>query len=113
MDWRFLATISLTVILGIATIVLAIKHTKKKKPVWAYITRKIIGLGANAPPELKLTFDERPINDVYQTIFILFNKGNEAIRQNDITENVAIHFKGADILRHPPKGFYFSLHPYR
>ncbi len=101
MDWKFLATIIIAVAFFIATLVLSLKVTKKKEPVWAYTTRKIIGLGTDAPPEVKLTFDERPVNDVYQTIFVLFNKGNEAIRKNDISENVAIHFKEADILRQP------------
>ena len=90
----FVATIVLTV-------VLAFKLAKKKKLVWAYETTKIIGLGSNAPPELKLTFNEQPVNDVYQTRVILFNKGNEAILKDNVTESIIIQFKGAEILRQP------------
>lgn len=100
MDWG-LVSIPLAIILFIVTILLTLKVTKRKKPVWAYKTTKIIGLGSNAPPELKLTFSDRPVNEVYQTSFILFNKGTEAVRKVDMTEQVTIHFKGAKILREP------------
>jgi hypothetical protein len=101
MDWRFLATIILTVALGITTIVLALKLVKRRQPVWSSRTVKIIGLGSDAPPELKLTFNQQSVNDVYQTRVILFNKGNEAILKENVTESIAIHFKGAKILRQP------------
>lgn len=101
MDWELLTAIISTAAFGIATIVLAFKLAKKRQPVWAYKTTKIIGLGSNAPPELKLTFNAQPISDVYQTRFILFNKGNEAILKENVTESVVIHFKGANILRQP------------
>ncbi|MCK4388582.1 MAG: hypothetical protein KAW00_07390 [Dehalococcoidia bacterium] len=101
MDWRFLVTIVIVVALGIATIVLARKNVKKRQPVWAYKTIKIIGLGSDAPSDLELTFNEQPISDVYQTRFILFNKGNEAILKDNVAESIAIQFKGAEILRQP------------
>jgi hypothetical protein len=101
MDWRFLVPIISTVIFGIATIVLTFKLVKKRQPVWAYKTTKIIGLGSNAPPELKLTFNEQPVSDVYRTRVILFNKGNEAILKENVTEGIVIHFKEASILRQP------------
>ena len=100
MDWGMISTL-LAVIFFIVMLVLALKVTKRKKPVWAYKTTKIIGLGSNAPPELKLTFSDRPVSDVYQTTFIFFNKGTEAIRKDDMTESLTIHFKGAEILRQP------------
>lgn len=101
MDWRYIITIFFTIGLGITAIVLTIKLARRKKPVWAYTTMKIIGLGTNAPPELELTFNKRPLTDVYRTTFILFNRGNEAIRKEDITRNVTVHFSGAEILREP------------
>jgi hypothetical protein len=101
MDWRFLVTIISTVTFGILALILALKLARKRQPVWAYKTTKKIGLGSNMPPELKLTFNEQPVSDVYQTRFILFNKGNEAILKENITETIAIHFKGANILRQP------------
>jgi hypothetical protein len=101
MDWRFLVTLICTVAFGIATIVLALKLVKKRQPVWAYKTTKIIGLGSNAPPELKLTFNEQPVSDVYRTRVIFFNKGIEAIVKENVTESIVMHFKGANILRQP------------
>jgi hypothetical protein len=53
------------------------------------------------PPELKLTFNEQPVSDVYQTRLIFFNKGNETILKENVTESITMHFKGANILRQP------------
>lgn len=103
MDWGFIGTI-LSIVFGVAaviSIVVAIKIAKRRKPAWAYKTTKIIGLGTDAPPELKLVFNERVVPDVYRTILIFFNKGNESIRQNDVTDKVALCFCGAEILREP------------
>jgi hypothetical protein len=100
MDWSLLGII-LAVVFFVTTIVLAFKLAKKRQPVWAYRTTKIIGLGSNAPPELKLTFNEQSVSDVYRTRVILFNKGNEPILEENVTESIAIHFKGANILRQP------------
>jgi hypothetical protein len=101
MDWRFLVTILVAVSLGIAVIVLALRVTRKRQPVWAYRTTKIIGLGSDAPSDLELTFNEQVVSDVYRTRFIFFNRGNEAILKDNVTESVAIQFKGAEILRQP------------
>jgi hypothetical protein len=101
MDWRFLVTIVIVVALGIATIVLALKVAKRRQPVWAYRTTKIIGLGSDAPSDLKLTFNEQPVSDVYQTRFIFFNKGSETILKDNVIESIIIQFKGAEILRQP------------
>ena len=100
MNWTLLGLI-LTIVLFISTIVLARRLAKKQKPAWAHKTQKVIGLGSDAPPELKMSFAGKPVTDVYRTIFILLNKGNETIAQADVTETIAIHFKGADILRKP------------
>jgi len=101
MDWGTVVAIIVAVIFGIATIVLTLRRTRRKKPVWAYITSKIIGLDTDAPAELKLSFNDKPVRDAYRTIFIFFNKGRESIRENDVVEDIAIHFKGADILQQP------------
>lgn len=101
MDWKFIITLVGMVGFGITTIVLAARLARRKKPAWAYKTTRIIGLGTNAPPELRLTFDGKVIINAYSTIFIFFNKGNETIRKDDVTENVTMHFKGAEVLRQP------------
>lgn len=101
MDWGFTVTIFFTIGFGIATIVLALKLTKGKKPVWAYKTKRIIGLGTDAPTKLKLYYGNRPIDNFYQTKLIFFNKGNEPIRQHDVTGKVTFLFKEAKILRQP------------
>ena len=102
MDWTMLGII-LAPIFFIVTIVLAIRLNKKKKPAWAHKTRKVIGLGSDAPPELKMTFAGKPVTDVYRTTFIYFNRGNETIPQEHVTEPIAVHFEGADILREPAR----------
>ena len=102
MDWRFLVTIIITVVLGIITIFLALKLIKRKKPVWARNTTKIIGIGTNAPPELKMTFHGQSVDNVYRTVFIFFNRGTETIRKADVAEAVAIHFEGAKSYGHQP-----------
>ena len=99
MDWGIVATI-VAVVLGIATIVFGRRAIRRKKPVWASITNKIIGLDTDAPAELKLSFADKSVRDVYRTKFIFFNKGREPIRKNDI-KDIAIHFKEANILQPP------------
>jgi hypothetical protein len=77
--WGIAQTI-VTVVFGVATIVLTIvtiRLTKRNKPTWAYTTRHIIGRDAEAPPELKYVFGDRTVNEVYKTETIVFNKGND------------------------------------
>lgn len=97
--------ITLAVIFFVATVVLSVflafKLAKRKKPVWAFNMRRIIGIGTGAPPELKMTFRGLPVDDVYHTLFVFFNKGTETIRKADVAEAIAIHFEGAKILRQP------------
>lgn len=88
-------------VIAVISIVVAVKMARRKKPVWAANTEKIIGLETGAPTELKLYFSEKSINDVWRTFIVFFNKGNEAIREGDVTESIIIHFKGAQILREP------------
>jgi hypothetical protein len=101
MDWGFIVTIFFTAAFGIATIVLALKFAKRKRPVWAYKTNQVIGIGSDAPPELKLTFNDKLVSDVYKTELILFNSGNEAIRKDDVSNKICVRFIGAEILREP------------
>lgn len=101
MDWGFMVSIFLMVVFGIATIVLTIKLTRRKKPVWAYTTKKIIGLGTSAPRNLKLYFRKSSITNVYRTTFVVFNKGEKAIRKEDVTKRITVSFVGAKILEKP------------
>lgn len=103
MNWGLMQTV-LTIVFGITAIIaliVAIRLAKRKKPVWAYETTKIIGLGTDAPSELKLFFNEKQILDVYRTMIIFFNAGNESIRKNDVTDEICMRFEGAQILRDP------------
>ncbi len=97
----FALSIGLGTSLTVVAIILTIKLAKKKKPSWAYTTDKIIGLGADAPEELKLTFNDELVTDVYQTTFIFFNRGNEAVRKEDVNRPITMSFAGAKILRPP------------
>ena len=102
MDWKYIVAIIVTVVLGVTAIVQGFKLARKKKPSWAYTTKKVIGLGSDAPPELKLMFADIPVNEVYHTDFIFFNAGREPIRASeDVVKPITIHFKDAQILKKP------------
>ena len=101
MDWKFIVSIILAVVFFIATIVLAIRLNKKKLPTWGHTTNKIIGLGTKTPPELKLTYKDKQVTDVYRTLFIFINRGNEPIRSNDVTSRVNVNLSKSFILREP------------
>lgn len=101
MNWGTILSIALVIVLFVISTILALRLAKRKKPVWAYKTKRIIGLGTDAPAELKLYYGSNPVENVYQTRFIFFNRGNEAIRQDDVTEKVSLLFKKAKILRQP------------
>jgi len=101
MDWWIIVTVALAVGGIVSTVILTLKLHKTKKPSWAHKTQKIIGLGRDAPPELELLFNKKPIGEVHRTTFIFFNRGTQAIRKDDVTEDIAILFKGAKILRGP------------
>ena len=64
-------------------------------------SEKIIGLGTKAPPELKLLYNNQQVTNVYKTQVIFFNRGNEAIRHDDVIRNVTIILPDALILRDP------------
>lgn len=90
----------------VLTIVVAVRFYKRKQPVWAYKTKKIIGLGSDAPEELQIFFASIHVNEVYRTKFIFFNRGNESIRccegrDNDVSTKVTVHFGQGLILREP------------
>jgi len=87
--------------LGILSVYLLIKRIKKKKPIWGLKTRNIFGLGNNASPEVTLFFQSTKVDDVYQTKFVFFNRGNDIIREDDVTDNITIYFKGGKLLQEP------------
>jgi len=97
MDWGIIATI-VAVILFVISIALTLRLSRKKDPVWAYKTTNIIGLEANAPPELQLAYDGKPVREVYKTTFVVFNKGLEPIRENDVTAPITLSLGGGEIL---------------
>lgn len=83
------------------SVILMIKLNKKRKPVWTYSTTNIIELGATDPTELELLYKKESVSDVYKTSIIVKNKGNEAIRDNDVILNITLLFVGAKILDEP------------
>jgi hypothetical protein len=103
MNWGLVGVIATVTfgIVAIIAIIVAVRLARKKTPVWAHRTQQLIGLGTNAPPELKLTFNDKPVAAVFQTTLIFYNRGNESIRRVDVTDNVAFRFPGAEILREP------------
>jgi hypothetical protein len=100
-----LVGVILTIVFGIVaiiSIVVAVRLSRRKIPSFAYRTNKVVGLGSNAPPELKLLFADKQVNDVYRTKFIFFNRGREPIRsKDDIVKPIIVRFANAQILREP------------
>ncbi len=99
--WSVVLAIFFFITTIIATIIIAIKFTRKKQPVWAYNTSQVIGIGTDAPSELKLYFGDQQVNDVYRTRLVIFNKGKELIDKSDLVEPISIQFHGCKILRDP------------
>lgn len=93
--------IILAVIFFISTVILSLRALKKKKPVYFYKSNKIIGVGTEAPKEIKLYFEDKPVSDVYRTTIKFWNRGSDVIHKDSVTDKVAIHFKGGTILREP------------
>jgi len=93
--------IILAIIFFIATVLLTLAVIKRKEPVWAHYTEKIIGLGTNSPPELKITFNDKEVDQVYSTNIIFYNKGRETIRSVDITQPISIFLNKSQILSEP------------
>jgi len=101
MDLQLLTTTVLAIVGWALAIFLALKSVKKRNPVWAYRTTPIIGIDSNAPPELKLVFNGRSVDDVYRTLVIFFNAGNQTIEASDVRKEVTLVFNNAKILREP------------
>ena len=97
MDWKFIVFI----VLGITTIVLAIRQAKRKKPIWGYVVKEIIDLGSEAPPEIKVTFNDKQIKDLYRAVVIFLNRGNEPIRKQDVVKRIVVDFGDGQIVKEP------------
>lgn len=91
--------IVLTVVFGIVAIVQTIRVARKQKPTWAYRTTHIIGLGSGAPPELKVTFAGQEVADVYRTLLLFCNKGNEKLERDDVASQLIVRFRSAQVLK--------------
>jgi len=101
MSSDFLAAIVLAVVGWAITCWLAIRSVKRRKPAWAYRTVPIVGIRSNTPPEFRLLFNEKPVNDAYRTVAIFFNAGNQPIEASDVRKRVTLVFDNAEILREP------------
>ena len=76
---------------------------RSKQPIWSYRIIKVIGLGSDAPPQLKLNYNDQLIDDLYRTNIVFYNKGRLCIRSEDVPVfgKIQFHFKGATILDQP------------
>lgn len=104
-DWGLTGAV-LTIVFGIiaviSTVIVAVRWANRRKPSWGYDTKKVIGLGSDAPPELKLTFGGKPVTDVFRTTVVFYNDGREPIRSNeDVIKPIVVSFGDATILREP------------
>jgi len=101
MDWGLFGVI-LAIVFFTVSVFLLFALIKKRRPVFVLNTSLVIGLGGDAPQEIELRFLDKPVANVNRTTINFFNRGNEVIRQVDVTEPVIFKFQGAKILR-PPK----------
>lgn len=92
-------------VISIASAVVAIyfgvKSIRRKQPVVAWFRHKLIGIGADAPAELRLLFNNIAVPEVYRTKFVVFNRGKLAIKKEDFRSNFRIVFEDGEILRQP------------
>ena len=93
--------LGITIVSIVVAVYFGLRSIRKKEPVFAWCREKIIGLGSNAPEELKLLFNDVPLAKVFRTTFIVFNRGRLAIRKDDIVGCLRISFDEGAILRQP------------
>jgi hypothetical protein len=94
----------LAIVFGITTvigIIVTIELSKKKQPFWSFSTETVLRINPDAPKGLKLTFNDNPIDILYRTKLIFFNKGNDPIEPINVKEKVVISFGKARILSEP------------
>jgi hypothetical protein len=94
----------LAIVFGITTvigIIVTVKLSKKKQPFWSSSTEPVLRINPDAPKGLKLTFNDSPIDNLYRTKLIFFNKGNDPIEPTNIKEKVVISLGKARILSEP------------
>lgn len=101
MNPELLTTIILAIVGWVIAGFLALKFVKKRKPVWAYRTIPILGIHSKTPPDLKLFFNDKAVDDVYRTLVIFFNAGNQTIEASDVRKQVTLVFDNAKILCEP------------
>ena len=99
----------LTLIFGLCAVVAIplmiifyLRSKRQKEPVWSFEARKVIGLGAESPKELQLTFAGRPVDEVAETRLIFWNRGRETINREDVVDKLRVVFsEGVTILGKP------------
>lgn len=101
MNLELLVTIVLAIVGWIIAAVFGLRFVRKRKPSWAYRTIPIIGIGSKTPPEFKLFYSDRPVEDAYRTLVIFFNAGNQTIEASDVRKRITLVFNNAKILREP------------
>lgn len=98
--WWIIGGLAFTLVV---TVVVAVVQSKKadksQKPVWAFKTEYVIGVGSKSTPELKLTFDGNPVDRVYETDILLMNIGKLRIEKTDMSVPICFKFKDSKILR--------------
>jgi hypothetical protein len=101
MSFGLVLSIALAVGFGIAAIAVTIRFVKRKKPVWGYAVREIIDIGSEAPTEVKVSFNDKQIKDLYRAVVVFFNRGNEAIRKQDVAKKIVVDFGDGQIVKDP------------
>ncbi|GAG15865.1 unnamed protein product, partial [marine sediment metagenome] len=64
-------------------------------------TERIIGIGADTPKEIKLSFGDREIQNVYRTKLTFLNNGTDIIDKQDIVSPLQFELNNSEILIEP------------
>lgn len=84
--------------LGIsATIYVAIRYAKNKKPCFYYATQRRIAKSESAPDEISISYKDKPVSQVSSTTVWFWNAGKDPIKSDDIRRPLQIILDGEEL----------------
>ncbi|MFC1998829.1 hypothetical protein ACFLVR_04205 [Chloroflexota bacterium] len=94
-------SIVLPILIGLLGIYITLKVKKRKWIFWSFKTVRMfeINKGDDSLPQISL--DGKIVNEIYRTEVLFVNKGNETIRNGDITKKITVDLGDNVILQKP------------
>jgi hypothetical protein len=95
-SWQFIVTAILTVVLGVATIIIPwlLARSKKELTYRLLTNTKIVSVREEYQQRVEIRFRSRRVKNVNLLIFKLINSGHKAITPDDYIEPVVLRFGG-------------------